>query len=92
MEHLTHQLNNVPRSYYDFVVTILSYVKEDPTRINKVSSYISDNPDATPSDILGFVIEQPGFFDDETSEFVNVFKEAGFKVVYSHIKLVNAIF
>ena len=68
MDELTHMLNNVSDSYYDFVVAVLSYAKKKEHREKAVSEYMMSNPDAKSSDILLFVSEQEDFYEDNLAE------------------------
>ncbi|MBO4280764.1 MAG: hypothetical protein J5872_02835 [Lachnospiraceae bacterium] len=64
MKELTVRLQAVPDSYYDFVVAVLTYVKKKQSRMDKVSEYLDNNPNATTSDILWFISNQEDFFED----------------------------
>ena len=64
MNELTIKLNSIKDSYYGFVVAVTTYVKNNPGRLRIVDEYIDNNPDAMSSDILGFISEQPDFYDD----------------------------
>lgn len=68
VDSLMEMLEAVPRSYEDFVVTVLSYVKNDKSKLQLVSDYIDSHPDDTPSDILGFLLRQPDFLDSDSDE------------------------
>lgn len=69
VDSLMEMLEAVPRTYFDFVVTVLSYIKNDKSKLQLVSDYIDSHPDDTPSDILGFLLRQPDFLDsDEETE------------------------
>lgn len=64
MENFTIRLNNVADSYYDFVVAVLTYVNNKKSRLEVVENFMNNNPSALTSDILGFISQQPDFFDD----------------------------
>ena len=55
---------NVTDAYYSFIVAVLTYVKKDPKRFEKVNGYIDDNPTALTSDILEFISTQDDFYED----------------------------
>ncbi|MBQ8084737.1 MAG: hypothetical protein IJ232_01365 [Lachnospiraceae bacterium] len=63
MQELTRMLNDVSDSYYDFVVAMLHYAKKS-NHLDIMKKYIIDNPSATTSDIIGFVSDQPDFYED----------------------------
>lgn len=57
MKELEKLLESVKDSYYDFVVGIMADVREYPDRIDEVIEYINNNPEATSSDIVGWMLE-----------------------------------
>ena len=65
MEELIVMLNNIPASYYDFVIGISNYAKKKPERMQKVKDFIKEHPDATCSDVTYFVMTQQDFFEDD---------------------------
>ena len=64
MESLVIRLNNVSDSYYGFVTAVMTYVNNKLSRLDKVTAYMDNNPDASCSDILEFISNQDGFYDD----------------------------
>lgn len=64
MEELRIRLNNVSDSYYDFVVAVMTYVKNKPSRLGVVEEYMIDNPNVLSSDILEFISKQDDFYED----------------------------
>ncbi len=64
MEELTIRLNNIADSYYSFVVAVLTYVKNKPSRLRIVEEFMDNNPSALSSDILEFISSQDDFFED----------------------------
>ncbi len=64
MEEFTKRLTNIPGSYFNFVVGIITYAKKNPQRMNNINKFLDEHPDATTSDIVYFVINQPDFHDD----------------------------
>ena len=65
MRELEHRLNNIPNAYFAFVHAIVKYANKKPERYQAVMSFLADNPDSSPSDVTGFVMSQPDFFDDD---------------------------
>ncbi len=65
MEEFVTRLNKVDDAYYDFIVAVLSYVKRKKGRLETVSRYMDDHPEAGTSDILRFISDQPDFYDDD---------------------------
>ncbi len=64
MESFVIMLNNIEGSYYGFVVAVLSYVKKNQLRFDKVKVFIEENKNATTSDVLLFISQQNDFFED----------------------------
>lgn len=64
MEEFTIRLETVKDSYYGFVVAVLNYVKNNSARMTAVTDFMNSKPEALTSDILGFISEQPDFYDD----------------------------
>ena len=57
-------LNGITDTYYDFVVTVMHYAKKKPERLEAVLSYVKEHKDATTSDVLTFMADQPDFYED----------------------------
>ena len=68
MELLIQKLNSIPNSYYEFVDSVVGYVKTKESRLALVTDYINNNESATPSDIIRFISFQPDFFEDSVPE------------------------
>ncbi|MBP5262045.1 MAG: hypothetical protein J6Z43_07970 [Clostridiales bacterium] len=68
MEDLIRKLNNVNGTFQDFVIGVVLYAREDPSHIGLISDYIDNNPEASTSDILMFISQQPDFFDNLKEE------------------------
>ncbi len=65
MEELAVRLNNVPDSYYGFVVAVLTYVNNNKrTRKGVVEEFLDSNPNALSSEILEFISGQDDFYED----------------------------
>ncbi len=65
MRELEHKLNNLPNTYFDFIHGITTYANKKPERYRAIMEFLNDNPNATPSDVTGFVMTQPDFFEDD---------------------------
>ncbi len=63
MEELINKLNSVPGSYFGFVAAISTYAKKKQSRLVNVLKYLNEHPNATTSDVIEFVSDQPDFFD-----------------------------
>ena len=63
MEELENKLKAIPDSYFGFVVGILTYVKQKPSRLQKVLRVIDSSEDLTSSDIVKFISDQPDFHE-----------------------------
>ena len=67
VRELVKRLSSVPDSYTGFVLGITTYAKKKPERMAKVMEYIEQNPNATTSDIVTFVMLQEDFREDGVS-------------------------
>ena len=67
VRELVNKLSNVPNAYTGFVLGITTYAKKKPERMAKVMEYMEQNPNATTSDIVRFVVEQEDFYEDAIS-------------------------
>lgn len=65
MEELYNMLNAIQDTYFEFVDTVLTYVKKKPERLAAVSDYLKRNNNLTSSDILHFISTKPDFFEDD---------------------------
>lgn len=63
-ENLLIALYNVKRSYPEFVDTVACYAWKKPERLKAVQGYLTDNPNANSSDVLGFISMQSDFMED----------------------------
>ena len=57
-------LNNMNGSYRDFAEAVLQYAKKKPEREEAVLKFLKEHPDATTSDVVKFVSDQPDFFEE----------------------------
>ena len=64
MEELIEMLNKVEDSYFEFVSAMVHYAEKNTTRLEILTTYISENPYAQSADIIKFVSDQPDFADD----------------------------
>lgn len=65
---LVKRLSSVPDFYIGFVLGITTYAKKKPERMAKVMEYMEQNPNASTSDIVGFVMLQEDFHEDGVSK------------------------
>ena len=72
MKELEHRLINLPNSYFAFVHGIITYAMKKPERYNAIMGYLDENPNTNPSDVTGFVMSQPDFFDDDVRNGGNI--------------------
>lgn len=63
IDEFTTKLNTVQGSYYGFVVAVLTYVKNNTSRLETVDRYMNSNLNATTSDILMFISNQDDFYE-----------------------------
>ena len=64
MEELNNRLCNIKDSYSDFVGAIMHYANEKPSRLEVLIDFLNNNPNASSSDVVKFVSDQPDFSDD----------------------------
>lgn len=67
MEKLVRKLNELPDSYFAFVVGVTAYAEKKPERLEKIMEYIENTNDVKPSDIVRFIMLQPDFHEDGLS-------------------------
>lgn len=67
MEELINRLRAIPNSYFGFVAGISTYAKGKPSRLRAVLDFMDQTPNATSSDIVKFVMDQPDFHDDSVA-------------------------
>lgn len=64
MNELTEKLWDVSDAYEGFIHAVQTYTRKKKERLNKVLSFIDENPGALSSDILEFIYFQPDFQED----------------------------
>ena len=64
MNQLIDRLNNVPDAYFEFIDSVIRYVKKKTSRFDVVMNYLNSSNDLLSSDILLFIAKQPDFFED----------------------------
>ncbi len=69
MEELNNMLNAIQDTYFEFVDSVLAYVKKKPERLTTVSEYMHSHANLTSSEILHFISTRPDFFEDDISNF-----------------------
>ena len=64
MTEFREMLNNVNRSYTDFVHAVMTYVNTPGNEKKRfmIEEYIRSNPTANSSDVLQFIVEKTDFF------------------------------
>ena len=65
MEELYNMLISIQDTYFEFVDSVLAYVKKKPERLAAVSEYIKCHKNLTSSDVLRFISTRPDFFEDD---------------------------
>ena len=65
MEELYNMLNSIQDTYFEFVDSVLAYVKKKPERLTAVSEFIKTHENLTSSDVLRFISTRPDFFEDD---------------------------
>ena len=65
MKELEHRLNNISGTYFSFVHGIVRYAQKKPERYNAIIGFLDSNPKVTPSDVIGFIMSQPDFYEDD---------------------------
>lgn len=64
MSELKNLLINVPDSYFDFVESLLDEAGKSDKRKQGLIKYLRTNPDATTSDVLDFLVNDLGLYDE----------------------------
>ncbi len=68
MSELKDLLINVPDSYYDFVESLLDEARKSDERKRDLIQYLKANPEATTSDVLLFLSDDLGLYDEYRSK------------------------
>lgn len=63
MKELIQQLSNVTDAYDDFIFGTINYAKKDPSHIELLKNFMNDRKDLTSSEVIAFIMNQPGFHD-----------------------------
>lgn len=61
MKELIQRLSAIPDTYDDFLLGVINYAKKDPSHIEILNDFMRNNPDATSSDVVYFIINQADF-------------------------------
>lgn len=64
VSELAKLLWQIKDAYWDYVVGVIVYAKKKPERMKIVTEYVKSHMDATTSDIVWFISNQPDFHDD----------------------------
>ncbi|MBR5369365.1 MAG: hypothetical protein IK138_08860 [Lachnospiraceae bacterium] len=68
MEELYKKLNAIPGCYFAFVLGVTDYCRRSPERLKNVMDYLNVHTNLSTSDVIEFLIYQPGFLDEESIE------------------------
>ena len=71
MEELYNRLNKVPDTYFGFIMGVMTYVKQKPSRLEKVMEYLNTSDSLMSSDIVEFMASQPDFHEFEEPPFTD---------------------
>lgn len=63
MKELIQRLSAIPDTYDDFLLGVINYAKKDPSHIEILNDFMRNNPDATSSDVVYFIINQADFYN-----------------------------
>ncbi len=64
MNELKNLLIKVPDSYFDFVESLLDEAKKSEKRKEGLLSFLKMNPTATTSEILEYLVDDLGLYDE----------------------------
>lgn len=64
LDTLRDKLRVVKDWYWEFEVAVINYAKKNPERMTNVLIFMISKPEATTSDILEFISNQPDFYED----------------------------
>jgi hypothetical protein len=64
MSELKKLLLNVPDSYSDFVESLLDEARKSEKRKQGLIKYLKDNPEATTSEVLSYLVGDLGLYED----------------------------
>ena len=64
LEALRTRLLHMEGVYHSFIVGIMVYAEKKQSRIDAIARFLDENSDATTSDVVGFVSDQPDFYED----------------------------
>ncbi|SDB66937.1 MULTISPECIES: hypothetical protein [unclassified Butyrivibrio] len=65
MEEIYNKLTSIPDAYFEFIDSVMAYVKKKPERIRIVADFLNKTDNLLSSDVLRFIISQPDFFEDD---------------------------
>ena len=71
MNELKRLLIRVPDSYYDFVVSMLDEASKSEQKKVGLIDFLKDNPGAMSSDVIKFLVDDLGGYDDYRSSVYN---------------------
>ena len=59
--NLIKKISGISDVYDDFILGVISYAKKKPNHVKILNDYLDDHRDATTSDVVEFIIQQPDF-------------------------------
>ena len=65
MKELIEKLNSIEDSYFEFVDSVVDYAKSKKEHFVILTEFMDKNPNASVSDVLEFISDQPDFFEDD---------------------------
>ena len=72
MEELKGLLKDVPDAYSDFIVAMTEYAAYSAERQERLHAFLIGHPGARTADIIGYVSDQPDFYDDAAEDDVEM--------------------
>ncbi len=64
IQELKTRLLHIEDAYHSFVVGIMVYAEKKQSRVDAIAHFLDEHPDALTSDVVGFVSDQPDFYED----------------------------
>ncbi|MCR5801575.1 MAG: hypothetical protein K6G57_04515 [Lachnospiraceae bacterium] len=67
MRELKTLLINISDSYYDFVESMMDEARKSEDRKNALLDFLRNNPKTTTSDVISYVVDELGLYDEYTN-------------------------
>ncbi len=77
MNELKSLLIRVPDSYYDFVVSMLDEANKSEQKRLGLIDYLRNNPGALSSDVIRFLVDDLGGYDDYRASVSQIMDNVG---------------